>query len=228
MLPRAAVIPVIFYFLIRLSASATVTLAELPAYQSQRNCAKYCFFVVSSGQGPPNEVARHLSCAVDPIENDCFCRPDLQAQADSYIKSCVGNACTRNALDISSATQVYNDYCTSAGFQRAEVTASTPTSDTTIKTTTGATQAPATITPSSSGSSSSSGKDEEKLGTGEIVGIIVGTLGFIATVAGAWFSYKALKNKRHVHPESSYPFQQYSQQQHFPIFQPNAWTSKIG
>lgn len=128
MSPRAAVISVILYFLIRPSASATVTLDELPAYQSQRSCAKYCFFIVSSGQGPPNEVARHLSCAVDPIENDCFCRPDLQAQAESYVRSCVGSACIRNALDISSAVQVYNGYCTSAGFERAEVTASTPTS----------------------------------------------------------------------------------------------------
>lgn len=97
--------------------------------------------------------------------------------------------------------------------------------DTTIQTTTGATHAPATINPSSSGSSSSGGgKDEEKLGTGEIVGIIVGTLGFIATVTGAWFSYKALKNKRHPHPEPSYPYQQYSQQQPFQTFHP----SKIG
>lgn len=51
------------------------------------------------------------------------------------------------------------------------------------------------------GSSTGSGKSDGKLGTGEIIGIVVGVLGFFATAVGAFFSYKALKVKRQQHSE---------------------------
>ncbi|SPO07721.1 uncharacterized protein DNG_10416 [Cephalotrichum gorgonifer] len=45
------------------------------------------------------------------------------------------------------------------------------------------------------GSDTGEKKDDSGLDVGEIVGIVVGILGFFATVAGSWFAYKAVKNK---------------------------------
>lgn len=111
------------FILIHLATAATVTLTESPAYASQRSCAIYCFYTGFSSSGGPDELSSHLDCAVDPIENDCFCRPDLQAQADSYLRSCVGDSCDKNTVDINSAVSIYDSYCTSAGYLRAEETA---------------------------------------------------------------------------------------------------------
>lgn len=99
--------------------AATVTLTNLPAYQSQRSCAKQCFYIGFSSGGGPDRLADHLDCAVDPIENDCFCRADLQDDADAFVQSCVYDYCSKNTIDVSSAVSIYDSYCTAAGFNRA-------------------------------------------------------------------------------------------------------------
>ncbi|KAI0505846.1 hypothetical protein F5B22DRAFT_494157 [Xylaria bambusicola] len=38
------------------------------------------------------------------------------------------------------------------------------------------------------------------LDTGDVVGIVVGVLGFIATAIGTWFTYKSIKNKKRPQP----------------------------
>lgn len=57
---------------------------------------------------------------------------------------------------------------------------------------------------STSPTTSSGTREEDKPGqgggsqlkVGEIVGIVVGILGFIATAVGSWFSYKTLKQRK--------------------------------
>lgn len=111
--------------------AATVTLTNLPAYQSQRSCATQCFYSGFSSGGGPDRLANQLDCSVDPIENDCFCRPDLQDDADALIQSCVYDLCSRNTIDVSSAVSIYDGYCTAAGFNRAvETTAARGSSGT--------------------------------------------------------------------------------------------------
>lgn len=99
--------------------AATVTLTDLPAYQSQRGCAIPCFHIGYGGAGGPDQLADQLDCSVSPIENDCFCRADLQDDADALIQSCVYEACSGNTIDVSSAVSIYDSYCTAAGFTRA-------------------------------------------------------------------------------------------------------------
>jgi hypothetical protein len=41
-----------------------------------------------------------------------------------------------------------------------------------------------------------SDEDRHRLKLGEIMGIVMGSLGFTATAVGAYFSYRALKNQR--------------------------------
>jgi hypothetical protein len=100
-----------------LVAPATVTITDAPAYQTQRSCAKYCFDMgVDWGA---YGVARQIDCDSQPIENDCFCRGDLQSEASKYIRSCVSSNCDQKTIDVDRAVGIYTDYCTSNGFTAA-------------------------------------------------------------------------------------------------------------
>ncbi|KAH6657827.1 hypothetical protein BKA67DRAFT_533016 [Truncatella angustata] len=90
-------------------------------YKGQRQCVFSCY-EYSSIDIVGGPIAEELSCAYRPVQNDCFCRPDLQREAVSYISSCVGRYCSSNPLDISTATNIYKDYCTSNGYLQAQAT----------------------------------------------------------------------------------------------------------
>ncbi|KAI0875486.1 hypothetical protein GGS24DRAFT_287183 [Hypoxylon argillaceum] len=64
-------------------------------------------------------------CDYQNVQNECFCRPDLQTDADAFLQRCVNSACAQSTLDTNSATSIYDAYCTGAGFLRS--TSSTPT-----------------------------------------------------------------------------------------------------
>jgi hypothetical protein len=57
------------------------------------------------------------------------------------------------------------------------------------------TTTPTTATHIGEGAKTAQG-DGSKLKVGEIVGIVVGILGFIATAVGSWFSYKTLMQRK--------------------------------
>jgi hypothetical protein len=97
-------------------AAQAISIDQIPAYNALRECAYDCY---DPGviKHPGYYVASKLSC--QPYEspgNACFCRADLQQTAVNYLSRCVSSSCSANDLDISSATQVYKDYCTSAGY----------------------------------------------------------------------------------------------------------------
>lgn len=123
-----------------LISAGTVSIFDAPGYASQRPCARDCFYIGFAVNGGPDELASHLDCDVDPIEDSCFCRPDLQSVAVSYVNSCVYRVCSKNTLDSNSAVTIYKQYCTSAGFQ-----ALTPTT-TSASSTIGALISPTTVT----------------------------------------------------------------------------------
>jgi hypothetical protein len=128
-------------FFIKVAEATTATLTESTAYASQRPCAKKCFYWGSSTQGGADFLADRIGCEVDPIENECICRSDLQQTADSFLRKCVSDNCGANAVDVSSAVSIYDDYCTSNGYTRA-----TSTAQTTRTTSSGTPIAPATVT----------------------------------------------------------------------------------
>jgi hypothetical protein len=101
-------------------ATATQSLYSEDLYKQQRSCAQSCF--VDCCQ---DYVAEDLSCP-NPILNSCYCRGDLQAQAVSYISSCVSSGCNGNTVDIQSATSLYQAYCVTNGYP--PITTSTSTS----------------------------------------------------------------------------------------------------
>ncbi|KAI0409274.1 hypothetical protein F4802DRAFT_593553 [Xylaria palmicola] len=109
-----------------LADAATVSLTQVPAFASQRPCAQNCFsWSISDGVG---RLADGIGCDYQDPENECVCRPDLQANAEAFIQNCVNKGCSQNTLDTNSAVSIYDAYCTDAGFKRE--TPATPTSGT--------------------------------------------------------------------------------------------------
>ncbi|KAL2863529.1 uncharacterized protein BJX67DRAFT_384531 [Aspergillus lucknowensis] len=234
----------------------SVSITALDAYQSQRPCARNC---LEYGYGnEPGALAYAVECDSEPeIANNCLCRDDLQGDAVSYIRECVQSACEKD-YDVTVAIDIYNDYCTSAGYTAGAITSgptqtsgtpdpsatvtvtivqtvfvgaaprlspetasqtttesseseetssdstassttSSPTDDTsnTITSTTTSTDGPPASTTSDGGDIIlSSGGDGDDLSGGEIAGIVVGVLGFLATSATGYLQYTTHKRKK--------------------------------
>lgn len=119
---------VLFVLSLQLSCSlvlaATVTISELPTYESLRPCAQSCFFA-----GVYDRVANVVGCTTDPDpENSCYCRGDLQSKATKFLEDCVDESCGKD-VDVSAALGIYNAYCTSNGYKLASSASDlTPTS----------------------------------------------------------------------------------------------------
>ncbi|KAH8595385.1 hypothetical protein B0O99DRAFT_155645 [Bisporella sp. PMI_857] len=202
-----------------LSFSKGVTLTNGIEYQSLRPCAQGCFGGTISMD--TWDLANEIGCDPSPATEECICRPDLQAAADSYLTQCVYKKCSQNVLDTNSAVSIYDSYCTAAGFVRDNTAATTvsvqsgspPTSTSGLlkstlesqitpkSTPTPPNNNPTSVSTSESapaGTSLASSKSSDKgnLGTGEMIGIIVAVVGVIATAIGVWFSYKAFNKKR--------------------------------
>lgn len=109
--------------------ATTATITGVPAYSSQRPCAHRCFYVGGSFDGGADLLANNIGCDVDPIENECICRPDIQPLAHSHLSSCVNDRCDSMTVDLNSAVSIYDDYCSSNGYT-AESPAPTTTTGT--------------------------------------------------------------------------------------------------
>ena len=107
----------------RLSFSKEVTLTNGKEYQSLRPCAQGCFGGTISMD--TCYLANEIGCDPSPATEECICRPDLHAAADSYLTQCVYKRCEQNELDTNSAVSMYDSYCTAAGFMRENTPART-------------------------------------------------------------------------------------------------------
>jgi hypothetical protein len=113
--------------LLHKATSTTVSIDDVPQYSSQRPCAISCFYL-GAFKGP-DALAMAIGCDPETITNECLCRSDLQDNADTALRHCVSSKCGSNSLDIGSATSIYDNYCTSAGFNRAETPTTTSGED---------------------------------------------------------------------------------------------------
>jgi hypothetical protein len=118
----------LFYLtLIRAQETLPQTIFSLDIFSSQKPCAQACFTTGIIGGCFGDIVGDALGCVNDNscgqgsrglAPNDCYCRTDLQSVAESFLTSCVKNACTvgDSSIDISSAGSIYDLYCSSQGF----------------------------------------------------------------------------------------------------------------
>ncbi|KAK4211192.1 hypothetical protein QBC37DRAFT_427436 [Rhypophila decipiens] len=193
-----------------------VTIDQSDVYKQQRVCARQCFVEFKD---PGYPIAQEISCPTFRVQNDCFCRPYLQQQAHQFVYTCISTRCGASD-DISVATKLYDDYCTSNGFI---TTQNAPPSETegappiTSLATPGRITPPSNPSPTSGSSppapkttftSSSGGTGEQKsnsgddggggtrLSGGELAGIIVGVVSAVATVIGVFFAWKTYKKSK--------------------------------
>jgi hypothetical protein len=108
---------VLLLILVGIATAQILSIDQVQGYKGLRECALNCY----NGYGfdkPGYNIASELSCQPYNSPGDaCFCRTDLQNVAVDGLSSCVAGSCRAGAdLDISSATQIYKDYCTSAGY----------------------------------------------------------------------------------------------------------------
>lgn len=109
--------------------SATVSIYNNPAFTSQRLCAIECILCGYGTYGQHDCIAAALSCS-SPLQNNCYCRSDLQPAAISYVASCVSSACS-NTVDVNNAVGIYTQYCETADQTTSYVPASTTQAATT-------------------------------------------------------------------------------------------------
>lgn len=105
-------------------ASATVSIYNNPAFKSQRLCALECILCELGTYGQHDCLAVALSCNSSPLQNNCYCRSDLQPAAVSYVASCVSAACS-NTVDVDNAVGIYTQYCETADQTTSYVPGST-------------------------------------------------------------------------------------------------------
>ncbi|PVH85218.1 hypothetical protein DL98DRAFT_583813 [Cadophora sp. DSE1049] len=114
--------------------TARQTLYLEDQFLPMKPCAARCIAYSTGGCGV-DKLANVLGCPYAYCEketgapNDCYCRGDNQAPANSYLSSCIKSACTVGdvSIDIASAVGLYNGYCTSNGLLAAAVTTAPPT-----------------------------------------------------------------------------------------------------
>ncbi|KAH7349065.1 hypothetical protein BKA66DRAFT_576057 [Pyrenochaeta sp. MPI-SDFR-AT-0127] len=93
-------------------------IAGIPEYKSLRDCGKWCY---NNLPGDPVDV---LGCQQNNVDS-CFCRVDLQSQAESSLSFCVKSACD-SQVDVTMALNAYSVYCTDRGFTRTAEPPPTP------------------------------------------------------------------------------------------------------
>jgi hypothetical protein len=114
--------------------SATVSIYSNPTFTAQRLCAIECILCEYGTYGQHDCIGTTLSCS-SPLENECYCRADLQSAAISYVASCVSSACS-NTNDVATAVGIYTQYCETADLTSAFVLPTTTQAVTTALATT--------------------------------------------------------------------------------------------
>jgi hypothetical protein len=97
----------------------TVSLFADNEFKVLRSCAQNCIW------GVGGSVADFIGCR-EPWYNQCVCNPKMQSSAAANVGRCVTAGCTGTS-DVSTAMEVYLNYCASAGYQTAQATALTTT-----------------------------------------------------------------------------------------------------
>lgn len=120
---------------ILLAKDTPQTVNSLAPYAQLRECAQNCFVGYQAGCIYDN-VAKAINCPANCFSlalDSCFCRADVQTDAESYLSSCVITSCSsggNNKVDLSSAVSIYDSYCLEKGYTALRAPASTEASPT--------------------------------------------------------------------------------------------------
>ena len=112
----------LFFYLTLAAVDNPQTVYSLTIFSKQKPCATSCF--VYYGHCQSDHVAFALQCSTSYCVPDlgaldsCYCRPDSQPVAESFLSSCILESCTAGSptVDASSAVSIYRSYCSSKGY----------------------------------------------------------------------------------------------------------------
>ncbi|KAF2247427.1 hypothetical protein BU26DRAFT_566406 [Trematosphaeria pertusa] len=165
--------------------TVTQDITTISAFPLQKDCAQSCF--VRTGACPYDVLGSEIGCATVggcrnsgwQATNDCYCRPDLQVPAQSYLTSCIEYYCSVGdySIDASTAGGIYAQYCSEKGYTSQAAPATVEAT-----TTGGASGGTKTaggvggVTGPTATSTSSSSSSSKSLSITEIIGIVVGSL----------------------------------------------------
>jgi hypothetical protein len=92
-------------------------------YQNMKACPQGCLYL--EPLDGKNGLVDILGCDL-PVPNACYCRTDQLQLATNAISSCITADCTNvDNIDISTAIQVYNNYCSSVSAEDLVITTDT-------------------------------------------------------------------------------------------------------
>ena len=99
------------------------TIASLDGYKELRGCAQSCFWNFYGW----DTLAGAINCPAgrSGALDSCYCRPDLQPLAETYLSTCVSSSCAPSGgytVDLSSALTLYVGYCEAEGYTATPAT----------------------------------------------------------------------------------------------------------
>lgn len=155
------------------NADTYQTIASVDAYSQLRACVQGCFLYGNAGCAG-DSIADAIKCPYGCFNvalDSCYCRPDLQTDAERHLSTCIKTRCTgagATTVDISSAVSIYDGYCLAAGYTAIREPASTeatttPSSDTSTVTTTRVVTETSTPTTIITTTTASSGQSQQTI-----------------------------------------------------------------
>ena len=182
----------------------TVSLFQDSGYKLLRNCAQACIW------GYSGSVADFIGCP-SPWYNSCVCNINQQPFAAKNVGNCITTRCT-GTQDVSTAMEVYTNYCSGAGYELGVATATTVTGGNPLTPTIFPGNPTPTLTsptqPANTHSGSGSGSGQPLLTTGGIIGVAISAgcsvLGLIFGIAFKIWKHNQAKKSQRTRPPHIY------------------------
>jgi len=119
----------LFYFVPALAVDTRPqSVGATDDFPSLKACVQGCFYG-NCGDYVGAAIGCQHGCS-STSSNYCYCREDLVPVANSYLSACVKSSCNVGdyRIDLSSASSIYNGYCTGLTAITTTVAAATPNS----------------------------------------------------------------------------------------------------
>jgi hypothetical protein len=99
-------------------SSDSQSLIDGTAFTQLAGCAQGCFWTFTAPATACDVLGLEIGCPPDycsQAQNSCYCQPARQASATNWLSGCVNSSCVGDQAVISSAVNIYANYCLAHG-----------------------------------------------------------------------------------------------------------------